>query len=273
MAMPFPNDLIRREDFPPPAHYLPKPLSPEDDLRLDQQLRHTDDLVSNVLLLIRATGVRIGEAIDLPLDCLRQVSATQWALHVLLGKLYTERWVPVDDDTRRIVARMLELRALTPPQGLLHSQNFLLPRYREHDRWYVVLRRALAEAARRAHCTSPVTPHRLRHSFASEMLRLGVSLPALMQLLGHKDIHMTLRCRSHNKTCNANFTSLASTPPHYTPFPNSLFPQPPLPFMPTSPPFTTPSPPPAIFSSCFAFSCTMTRPAANSDASRSAFST
>jgi hypothetical protein len=32
-----------------------------------------------------------------------------------------------------------------------------------------------------------------RHSFASEMLRLGVSLPALMQLLGHKDIRMTLR--------------------------------------------------------------------------------
>jgi site-specific recombinase XerD len=188
-----PHDLIRREDFPPPDHYLPKPLSPEDDLRLDQQLRHTDDLVSNVLLLIRATGVRIGEAIDLPLDCLRQVSATQWALHVPLGKLYTERWVPVDDDTRRIVARILELRVLTPPQGLLHSQDFLLPRYREHDRWYVVLRRTLAEVARRAPCTSPVTPHRLRHSFASEMLRLGVSLPALMQLLGHKDIHMTLR--------------------------------------------------------------------------------
>ena len=37
-------DLIRREDFPPPARYLPKPLSPEDDQRLDQELRHTDDL-------------------------------------------------------------------------------------------------------------------------------------------------------------------------------------------------------------------------------------
>jgi Phage integrase family len=32
-----------------------------------------------------------------------------------------------------------------------------------------------------------------RHTFASEMLRLGVSLPALMQLLGHKDIRMTMR--------------------------------------------------------------------------------
>jgi hypothetical protein len=38
-----------------------------------------------------------------------------------------------------------------------------------------------------------VTLHQLRHSFATEMLQLGVSLPALMQLLGHKDIRMTLR--------------------------------------------------------------------------------
>jgi site-specific recombinase XerD len=186
-------DLIRREDFPPPAQYLPKPLSPEDDLRLDQELRHTDDLVSNALLLIRATGVRIGEGIDLSLDCLRQVSETQWALHVPLGKLHTERWVPVNDHTRRIVARILELRALAPPHGLLNSQDFLLPRYRQHESWYDILRRTLAEAAQRAGCTSPVTPHRLRHSFATEMLRLGVSLPALMQLLGHKDIRMTLR--------------------------------------------------------------------------------
>src|SRR5260370_27538840 len=91
-----PPDLIRREDFPPPTHYLPKPLSPEDDLRLHKELRHTDDLVSNALLLIRATGVRIGEVIDLPLDCLRQVSATQCALHVPLGQLHTEPWVPVN---------------------------------------------------------------------------------------------------------------------------------------------------------------------------------
>src|SRR5258708_2392272 len=58
---------------------------------------------------------------------------------------------------------------------------------------YQTLLPALADAATRAGCSSPVTPHRLRHSFASEMLRLGVSLPALMQLLGHKDIRMTMR--------------------------------------------------------------------------------
>jgi hypothetical protein len=107
-----------------------------------------------------------------------------------LGKLHSERWVPVDEETQRIVVRMVELRALTPCSN---SQDFLLPRHRNHDTWVEVLRHTLAETAHLAGCVSAVIPHRLRHSFATEMVRLGVSLPALMQMLGHKDIRMTLR--------------------------------------------------------------------------------
>jgi hypothetical protein len=61
------------------------------------------------------------------------------------------------------------------------------------DPLYHALRMALADAGRRAACSCPVKPHQLRHTFATEMIRLGVSLPAVMQLLGHKDIRMTLR--------------------------------------------------------------------------------
>jgi integrase len=83
--------LIRLEDFPARPHYLPKPLSTEDDQRLDHQLRQIDDLAANALLLIRATGIRIGECVDLSLDCLRQLNENQWAIHVPFGKLHTER--------------------------------------------------------------------------------------------------------------------------------------------------------------------------------------
>jgi site-specific recombinase XerD len=188
-----PPDLIRREDFPPHDHYLPRPLSPEDDQHLDQQLRLPDTLESNSLRLIRATGIRVGECIDLSLDCLQHVSGNRWALHVPVGKLHSERWVPVDEETRRIIARILELRALAPASCLANSHNFLLPRRGARNTLYRILHRSLADAAQRAACTTPVNPHRLRHSFATEMVRLGVSLPALMQMLGHKDIRMTLR--------------------------------------------------------------------------------
>src|SRR6266478_3650236 len=56
-----------------------------------------------------------------------------------------------------------------------------------------MLHDTLANIARAACCTGRVNPHRLRHSFATEMVRLGVSLLALMQMLGHTDIRMTLR--------------------------------------------------------------------------------
>jgi site-specific recombinase XerD len=186
-------DLIRREDFPPRPQYLPRPLPPCDDQLLQRELRRTDDLPANALLLTRATGIRIGECIDRALDCLRQVGPEQWALPVPLGKLHTERLVPADEDVRRIVARILALRALAPPARLALSEGMLLPRYGGHYALYQTLLWALADAAKRAGCSCPVTPHRLRHTFASEMLRLGLSLPTLMQLLGHKDIRMTLR--------------------------------------------------------------------------------
>jgi site-specific recombinase XerD len=185
-------DRIRREDFPPPPHYLPRPLSLPEDQLLQQELRRSDDLAAHALLLIRTTGIRIGECVHLSLDCLRQVGPEQWALHVPLGKLHTERLVPAHPELRQIVERILALRASAPPAQLAQSQGFLLPRG-ARDVLMKTLRSALAQAAQQAGCSTPVTPHRLRHSYATEMVRLGVSLPALMQLLGHKDIRMTLR--------------------------------------------------------------------------------
>jgi site-specific recombinase XerD len=185
--------LIRAQDFPPPPHYLPRPLPLPDDQLLQQELRRTDDLAANALLLIRASGIRIGECVRLALDCLRQVGPEQWALHVPLGKLHTERLVPADPQLRHLVQRLLTLRALAPPSLLAKSQGFLLPRRGGRGALFATLRAALAQAAQRAGCSTPATPHQLRHTYATEMIRLGVSLPALMRLLGHQDIRMTLR--------------------------------------------------------------------------------
>ncbi|HEX8799593.1 MAG TPA: site-specific integrase, partial [Terriglobales bacterium] len=198
---PLPPDLIRREDFPPPDHYLPKPLSLEEDQRLQQQLRLVDTLQVNALRLMRATGIRISECIDLPLDCLQHIREQQVALRVPLGKLHSERFVPVDEETQHVVARIVELGALPravgrwrrAPTPVLGAQAFLLPRYWQPETWYRELHNTLRNVARAAGCTGRVNPHRLRHSFATEMVRLGVSLPALMQMMGHRDIHMTLR--------------------------------------------------------------------------------
>jgi site-specific recombinase XerD len=187
--------LIIREDFPVRPEYLPRPLSLEDDGRLQEELRHADTLYCNALLLTRVTGIRIGECIHLPLDCQRHIGPEQWALHVPLGKLHTERLVPLDSEGLRLLQRILELRALASASRLAKSEGFLLPRMGGRFALFQTLRAVLADAAKRAGCadTSPISPHRLRHTWASEMLRCGISLPALKELMGHKDIRMTLR--------------------------------------------------------------------------------
>ena len=60
----------------------------------------------------RHTGMRIGECVDLSLDCWRPLGPDQWAIHVPLGKLKTERWVPVD----AVVCQLVEpIRSRRPP--------------------------------------------------------------------------------------------------------------------------------------------------------------
>jgi site-specific recombinase XerD len=182
--------LIVQTDLPRPDHYLPKPLSPENDHLLQQHLRAQDELSSNALLLLRHTGIRIGELLRLPTDCLRHVGGQQWALHVPLGKLHTERWVPADEQICQLYARLLLLRQ---EQTMATHCNLLLPYRGGHHGAYCALSRALKQAAQQAGCSQPVTPHRLRHTYATEMLRAGASLPAVMHLLGHNTVTMTLR--------------------------------------------------------------------------------
>jgi site-specific recombinase XerD len=190
---PVPLHLILRDDFPRLPVYLPRALSSQDDQLLQDELRRTDTLCAHALRLLRLTGMRIGECLDLSLDGLRQIGPDVWALHIPLGKLHTERMFPADPAIRQTVARILALRSLDPSATATASAGFLLPRSGTRTTVYNALRRALDKAVHCAGCSGPVTPHPLRHTFASEMVRLGMSLPALMQLLGHKDIRMTLR--------------------------------------------------------------------------------
>jgi site-specific recombinase XerD len=184
--------LLIRGDCPPVDKYLPKPLSPEDDYKLEQQLRKNDDLCSNGLLLLRATGMRIGECLNLTVDALRDFGQNQWAIKIPLGKLHNERWVPVDEDACGVFRRILSLRSLVAQTHPGASSMILLLQKNGRPMTYLALKGRLIAAGRQAGCASRTTPHRLRHTYGTAMLRAGASLPAVMELLGHKTITMTL---------------------------------------------------------------------------------
>jgi integrase len=169
-------------------HRLPRPLTPQQDQLIQRELMRRNDLASNVLLLLRHTGMRIGECVDLSVDCLRPLGPNQWAIHVPLGKLKTERWVPVDSVVCQLVERIGSLRPPTAPKG----GRLLLPRPRGRYMLIRKLRAALRDVVAAAGIPTRIVPHQFRHTYGTEMLRAGVSFAAVMKLLGHKSPDMTL---------------------------------------------------------------------------------
>lgn len=210
--------FIRSDDIPRLPQRLPRPLTIEQDQQLQQEFVRRNDWGSNAFLLIRHTGMRIGECADLSFDCLRSTGPDQWAVHVPLGKLKTERMVPVDSFVSHLVQRLRFFRSLDP----LPQDNFLLARPHRKEALVRQLREYLHQVCHAIGLSTRIVPHQLRHTYATEMLRAGVSFPALMKLLGHTDPEMTMRYVDVALTdLQREFQLARSKPRHLTPPPKS----------------------------------------------------
>ena len=165
--------LIFPRDIPPLPHPLPRYLPPDDDRRLSDALEDLSAhgptplarLHADALLLTRATGLRIGELLDLELDCVHEIDGHGAWLKVPLGKLATERMVPLDTETVEILDRIAERRS--PGRPLPHPRTgrpveFLLAHQgrRISDQ---ALRAELARAAARAGIAHGHTPRPASH--------------------------------------------------------------------------------------------------------------
>ena len=135
-----------------------------------------------------------------------------------IGKLHSERWTPVDGEVRSIIARLQYLRTLPPTA----PPEFLLPRPKGKQVLCTQLRDALNEAAVRAGIKTHIVPHQMRHTYATSMLRAGVSLPALMKMLGHRSANMTLRyVEITQQDLQREFHRARENPRHLVPVPPS----------------------------------------------------
>ena len=151
--------LIRREDVPRHPQRLPRPLTAEQDQLLQQEFLRRNDLGGNTFLLIRHTGMRIGECVDLSFDCLHSTSPDQWAILVPLGKLKTERMVPVDSWVVTLIQRLRFFRSLDP----LPPDGRLLARPCTKEAFVRQLRDYLHQVCYSLGLSTRIVPHQFRH--------------------------------------------------------------------------------------------------------------
>jgi len=163
---------------------LPRAVSPEQTGLLLEQghgAAETRDLA--LLGVMYGCGLRVSEAVGLNITDLSMETAE---LRVL-GKGRKERIVPVPDGVLRLLHACLASRE--PAAG---EQAIFLNRF-GHRLSVRSVQRMLKQRALAAGADVSVTPHRLRHAFATHLLSGGVDLRAIQELLGHASLTTTER--------------------------------------------------------------------------------
>jgi site-specific recombinase XerD len=135
-----------------------------------------------VLTTAYAAGLRISEATHLKVA---HLDSSRMMIRVQQGKGAKDRYVPL---SRRLLE---ELRAYW---RLERPADWLFPgcRNRREPIHPGSVQQACQRAAEAAGINKHVTPHTLRHSFATHLLEAGVDLPAIQRLLGHRSVQTTM---------------------------------------------------------------------------------
>jgi len=162
---------------------LMMPLSADDVTRFWGSFRTSRDLALIALMLLN--GLRSQETLDLRLEDLLLGSAQ---LRVL-GKGNKQRLLPMPSETIAVLQNYLRLeRPLTSSSALFVS---LKGRSRGQAMTLAGLRSLFRHHRSRSQVPQ-ANPHRFRHTFGATMVRAGISLPALQQLMGHSQIRTTM---------------------------------------------------------------------------------
>jgi integrase len=157
-------------DIPIRDRPLPRFLDDADFAKLLAAARQLPSLFDRVCVEVLArTGLRKGEFLRLGTDAAVRIGDRDW-LHVPVGKLPSDRYIPLHPRVKTLLSRWLEHRDGQPGTLMFTDYGRPLPQTRVD----AAVRHA-ATAAGIGH----VTPHQLRHSLATQAINRGMSLEAI----------------------------------------------------------------------------------------------
>lgn len=184
------NDPTLRLDPPKLGRPLPKVIS---ESQVDQLLDEPNTEIAlelrdkAMLTLMYASGLRVSELTSLRLPML---NLTRGAVTVM-GKGSKERMVPMGDQAAELIQRYLkEARPELLPEGSQTSDTLFPGRagkpMTRQTFWYRIKHYAV-----RSGLKADITPHGLRHAFATHLVNRGANLRVVQMLLGHSDLSTT----------------------------------------------------------------------------------
>ncbi|MGA9231963.1 MAG: site-specific tyrosine recombinase XerD [Exiguobacterium oxidotolerans] len=189
------SDPSRHLDLPKPEKKLPVVWSQTDIVKLLDSVVGNDPLVRRdaaMLELLYGTGMRVSELLQLTLNDLQ----LELGYLSCLGKGNKTRIIPISTTAIESVTTYLEL-ARNSLGGQQTDYVFLNSRGSRLSRqgfWKMIKRRA-----REAGIEKEITPHVLRHSFATHLLENGADLRVVQEMLGHADLSTTQMYTHVNK--------------------------------------------------------------------------
>ncbi|GAB4382912.1 MAG: site-specific integrase [Salibacteraceae bacterium] len=157
---------------------LPVTLSEEEVVRLLSKIKNTKHKVAVAMLY--ACGLRVGELLNVRL---RDLDFERLQLKVCRGKGRKDRYVNLAQSLVPVLKNYIN--AYAPVEYLLNGQHSV--KYSS-----VSVRQVIKRAAKDAGIKKRVTPHTLRHSFATHLLDKGVNLRHIQELLGHSKPETTM---------------------------------------------------------------------------------
>jgi integrase/recombinase XerD len=184
-------------DAPKRGRPLPKILSREDmDQLTEAATRKANESAEGVRLacvleVLYASGLRVSELATLPLAAVRNRDGVL----LVRGKGGKERLAPLNPKAREAIARWLDVRERFLPRGerRRHAERFLFPSrsaecHLTRRRLHQMLKSLALDAGMDP---DKLSPHVLRHAFATHLVEGGADLRSVQTLLGHADIATT----------------------------------------------------------------------------------
>lgn len=135
--------------------------------------------------LTYSCGLRVSELINLKLSSIH----IQMGIIDVVGKGTKERIVPIGNKASELIKRYLEFGRPKLASPKINDYLFLNHNGEQMTRqmFFIIIR----DKAKEANITKAISPHKLRHSFATHLLERGLDLRLIQELLGHSDISTT----------------------------------------------------------------------------------